>query len=245
VTQRQCHKRDNPRVITESSIERPAADVLAAALAGLPAATAAALRRIGQCRRWRGGAVVLRAGEVSPTGLLLLDGRLRLSAASPLGHAVLFRWVQPGEFIGLVSVLGHVPVPTDAVADGPVQALVFTRQDLIAHLRSDAEGALHFAALASRHAAHLAELLVQVHAGTLQERIVGVLSRMAGMQAPRESRPEVAREVRLRLSHRDIAQAVGASRQRVSVELRKLQAKGVLRLGYRQVLLAPPPAARV
>ncbi|MFT3821273.1 MAG: Crp/Fnr family transcriptional regulator [Rubrivivax sp.] len=225
-------------MITDRSIERPAADVLAAALAGLPAATAAALRHIGHGRRWRAGAVVLRAGEVSPAALLLLDGRLRLSAASPLGHAMLFRWVQPGEFIGLVSVLGHVPAPTDAVADGPVQALVFTRQDLLAHLRTDADGALHFAALASRHAAHLAELLVQVHAGTLQERIVGVLSRMAGLQPAREP----AREVRLRLSHRDIAQAVGASRQRVSVELSKLQAKGVLRLGYRQVLLTAPAA---
>ena len=37
----------------------------------------------------------------------------------------------------------------------------------------------------------------------------------------------------LRISQGDLAAAVGASRQRVNTELRKLQAEGKIRLGYR------------
>lgn len=211
---------------------RPAADVLANALSLMPAATAAALRRIGRCRRWPDGEVLLRAGDASPAVLLLLDGRLKLTAVTPLGHDVLFRWITPGELIGLTSVLGDVPLPISAVADGEVQVYVLERQQLLRHLHADAEAAMYFGRVASRHAAHLADLLVRLHAGSLQERIVGVLSRIAGHEAVRSGQP-----VKLRMTQLDVAHAVGASRQRVSIELRKLESKGVLRLGYRHVLM--------
>ena len=212
---------------------RPAADVLAAALARMPMATATVLQRIGRCRRWSSGEVLLRAGDASPAVLLLLDGRLKLTAVTPLGHEVLFRWITPGEFIGLTSVLGNVPLPTSAVADGEVQVYVLERQQLLGYLHADAEAAMYFGGVASRHGARLADLLVRLHAGSLQDRIVGVLSRIAGYEAARGGQ-----EVRLRMTQLDIANAVGASRQRVSVELRKLEGKGVLRLGYRHVLMA-------
>ncbi len=228
----QWHKRDNARVTTDLGLVRPAADVLAAALSLMPPATAAALRRIGRSRTWSNGEVLLRAGDPSPAVLLLLDGRLKLTAVTPLGHELLFRWITPGEFIGMTSVLGNVPLPTSAVADGEAQVYVLERQQLLHYLHSDAEAAMYFAGVASRHGAHLADLLVRLHAGSLQQRIVGVLSRMAGHEAGRGGP-----EMKLRMTQLDIANAVGASRQRVSIELRKLQAQGVLRLGYRHVLM--------
>jgi CRP-like cAMP-binding protein len=227
----QCHKRDNVRVTTDLDLVRPAADVLAAALSQMPSATASALRGVGHCRRWTNGEVLLRAGDDSPAVLLLLDGRLKLTAVTAAGDEVLFRWLAPGEMIGLTSVLGQVPLPTSAVADGEVQAFVLERQQLLRYLNSDAQAAMYFAGVASRHGAHLADLLVRLHGGSLCDRIVGVLSRIAGHEAVRNGGA-----VKLRMTHLDIANAVGASRQRVSVELRKLEQTGVLRLGYRHVV---------
>lgn len=221
-------------MITDVSLARPAADVLALALSKMPGATATAVQNIGRCRRWSNGAVLLRAGDHAPSVLLLLDGRLKLTALTPMGDKVLFRWLVPGELIGLTSVLGKVPLPTSAEADGEVQAFVLERQKLLAHLQSDAQAAIYFAGVVSRHGAHLADLLVRLHGGSLQDRIYRVLSRIAGDAAVRGGD-----EVKLQMTQLDIANAVGASRQRVSIELRGLAAKGLLKLGYRHVVINP------
>jgi CRP-like cAMP-binding protein len=219
-------------MISETDLSRPAADVLADALARVPTPTAAAMRRTGIFRRWSDGQVVLEAGTIAPGALLLLRGRLRLVATSDRGDEVLFRWFVPGEFVGLVSILGDQPLGTAAVADGDAEAALFERRALLAHLRDDAAGALYFAALVSRSASEIVELVVAQTTGSLRTRILIVLQRMA-----RHESDDTDAEVRLSLSHQDLAHAVGASRQRVSVELQELERSGHIRLGYRHLVL--------
>lgn len=220
-------------MITDATLLRPAADAWADALAQMPSATASALRRIGRLRSWRDGETVIKAGTMADAMLLIVAGRLRLVAMSEQGHEVLFRWFVPGEFVGLVSVLGRVPVPTEAVADGEVQAVMIEREALLAHLHGDADGALHFAGIAARFAAEIAQLFVAQNTGSLSARILSVLGRMAR----HETAGHGERGVNLALSHQDIANAVGASRQRVSIELRKLAESGQIQLGYRHLVL--------
>jgi CRP-like cAMP-binding protein len=92
---------------------------------------------------------------------------------------------------------------------------------------------LFFAGLISRLTAEIANLFVAHTAGTLQDRIHAVLVRLALHQGGDPSR----HDVRLNASHQDIAAAVGASRQRVSMELQKLASSGRIQLGYRHVVL--------
>jgi CRP-like cAMP-binding protein len=233
-----CHQRDNGRVITDTTLQRPAADAWADTLATMPSETASALRRMGRLRGWQDGETVIKAGAVADAMVLIVSGRARLVAMSEQGHEVLFRWFVPGEFVGLASVFGHVPVPTEAIAVGAVQGVVIEREALLAHLRADADGALHFAGIAARLAAEIVQLFAAQITGSLSARILSVLGRLARHEGVK---PE-AREVKLMLSHQDIANAVGASRQRVSVELRKLERSGSIRLGYRHLVLrtAPP-----
>lgn len=220
-------------MITDQTLQRPAADAWAQALAQMPPHTASALGRLGRLRRWHSGDTVIQAGTVADALLLVLSGRLRMVAVSKQGHEVLFRWFAPGEFIGLVSIIGHVPVPTEAVAVGEVQAVAIEREALLSHLRGDAEGALHFAAIAAHFAAEMVELFVAQTTGSLSERILNVLWRLARHEAAGNNDGDV----RLALSHQDIANAVGASRQRVSLELQKLVKRGDIQIGYRHLLL--------
>jgi CRP/FNR family cyclic AMP-dependent transcriptional regulator len=220
-------------VITESELQRPAADALAAALAQFPRDTAAALRRMGRLNHWNDGDVVLRAGTPAASALMIVQGRLRLATASAEGKEVLFRWFTPGEFVGLVSILGHMPVPVEAVAVGHCETIHFEAEELLRHLRTDAAGALSFAGLISRFTAEITNLFVTHTAGTLEERILAVLARLALHEGVSPSQ----QDVRLKASHQDIAAAVGASRQRVSLELQKLAASGRIRLGYRHLVL--------
>lgn len=220
-------------MIPETNLQRPAADTLAATLAQFPPATSAALRRMGVLRHWQDGDVVLRAGTVAASALMLVQGRLRFAATSQEGHEVLFRWFVPGEFVGLASILGHVPLPAEAIAAGQCEAIHFDADQLLEHLRGDAGGSLFLAGMISRFASEIANLVVTLTAGTLEERIWSVLARLASHEATKGT----TEGTKLMVSHQDLAFAVGASRQRVNIELHKLELSGRIRLGYRHLVI--------
>jgi CRP/FNR family cyclic AMP-dependent transcriptional regulator len=205
-------------------------------MARLPPTTAGAVRSLGQLRRFGDADVIFRAGVRASSVILLLNGRVRLAGIAPEGEEVLLRWFQPGEFVGLASFLGKLPFSAEAVASGEVEAVQIDGEALRRHLESDPQGALLFACIVSAFASELVELFVTFTAGRLERRILGVLQRLAAHELPSAN----GKEIRLPVSQRDIAHAVGASRQRVSVELRKLEEGGWIRLGYNHLLVLRP-----
>jgi CRP-like cAMP-binding protein len=206
--------------------------------AGLPAATVAALQRLAVPQHWQAGDVVMRGGERVPAVLLVVSGRLRLAAAAADGHEVLFRWFGPGEFVGLAALLDAQPFVMDAVAVEAGEALHFEAGQFMALLRTDAEAALAMARIVARHAHALADLVMALSAPTLTARVLVVVRRLAA-----HGGVPVSDGLRLDLSQQDIALAAGASRQRVSLELRRLEAQGALRLQYRHLVVLDPPRA--
>jgi CRP-like cAMP-binding protein len=70
---------------------------------------------------------------------------------------------------------------------------------------------------------------------TLEQRVWATLERLATFNSV-----QVADGVQLRVSQSDLAQAAMASRQRVNQQLRHFQDKGLIRLGYRNIVLLRP-----
>ena len=211
-----------------SRSERPAEVGLA--VFGPPAADA--LRRIGVRRRWPAGTTVIRAGAVVPAVILVLQGRLRFAAASAEGTEVLFRWFARGELLGLASALGNVPFSVDAVAAEDAETLHFERERFLGVLRADADAALAAARITSRYAWEMTHLVTALASQSLASRVLAVVRRLAehgGAGTPDG--------LMLHVSQDDIAKAVGASRQRVNLELHRLERMGHLRLGYRHVVV--------
>ena len=92
-------------------------------------------------------------------------------------------------------------------------------------LNSDAAVAPAVARMLSQHMAELFDHMVAQSQGPLQDRLRAVLARLSAANGERLGDGRL----RLHLTHADLAQAVGASRQRVSEALRRLQAAGALR----------------
>lgn len=125
-------------------------------------------------------------------------------------------------------MLGDAPVPVDLVAVGDVEVLIVPREPLLEFLARDAAASLAVARLLSLRINELFDIIFIRAEDTLGSRVWATLQRIAAENG-------VRREDRtlLRISQGDLAAAVGASRQRVNTELRKLQAEGKIRLGYR------------
>ncbi|MDZ7854679.1 Crp/Fnr family transcriptional regulator [Sphaerotilus sp.] len=222
--------RDNLRVSTERTIPSPSSGQRGHAFFdAMPAGCVALMRSAGRVRRYRDGTVVMQRGQAVPAVMVLLSGRIRVLINSTNGEVRLFRWLEAGEVVGVASALAQLPFQNDLEASGPCEALWIPTADFVAALYRDAAAGVAVARMLSVRVAELFDHIVAQSQGTLTDRLRAVLTNLGATNGERLSDGSL----RLRITQTDLANAVGASRQRVNEALRGLQASGEVRLGYR------------
>ena len=198
----------------------------------LTARSAKALHSVGVLRSWTEGQVVLSRGQSTSTALLLVKGRLRVSVTTPEGEEQLLRWMLPGEISGLSSVFAETTYPADLVAAGPTQVLHIERARLIDLISRDPALAVDLLRILGLRINQLFDTLADQGMHSLKQRVWATLERIAKFNSV-----AVPDGVMLRVSQSDLAQAASASRQRVNQQLRHFQEEGLIRLGYRNIVL--------
>ena len=191
-----------------------------------------ALMRIGVIRAWQTGQVVLSRGQSISTALLLIEGRLRVSVTTLEGEEQLLRWLLPGEISGLSSVFAESTYPADLVAAVPSQVLHIERAKLLDLIGQDATVAVDLLRILGLRINQLFDTLADQGMPTLEKRVWATLVRFAKFNSVK-----VPDGVQLRVNQSDLAQAAMASRQRVNQQLRHFQEQGLIRLGYRNIVL--------
>ncbi len=191
-----------------------------------------ALMRIGVVRAWQTGQVVLSRGQSISTALLLIEGRFRVSVTTLEGEEQLLRWLLPGEISGLSSVFAESTYPADLVAAVPSQVLHIERAKLLDLIGQDATVAVDLLRILGLRINQLFDTLADQGMPTLEKRVWATLERFA-----RFNSVKVPDGVQLRVNQSDLAQAAMASRQRVNQQLRRFQENGLIRLGYRNIVL--------
>lgn len=202
-------------------------------LQDLPPATAAALLAAGTRRHWRRGQTVVHQGEHSGALTVALQGRLAAVLGRSDGSDTLLRCLDAGELVGLPDVLAGQPAPVSIVAQGDAQTLHLDREAFIAVLLQQPDGAVGVATLLARRLGELFLYIERNSARPLADRVGFALRRLARSQGE----PDGSGGLRLHLTQADLAAAAGASRQRVHLALRQLQAEGRVALGYGTVTL--------
>jgi len=198
----------------------------------LTARSAKALHSVGVLREWTEGQVVLSRGQATSTALLLVKGRLRVSVTTQEGEEHLLRWMLPGEISGLSSVFAETTYPADLVAVGTTQVLHIERVRLFDLINRDPAVAVDLLRILGLRINHLLDTLADQSMHSLEQRVWATLERIAKYNSV-----TVPDGVMLRVSQSDLAQAASASRQRVNQQLRHFQEQGLIRLGYRNIVL--------
>lgn len=207
----------------------------------LPPLVAQAMRDCGNQRQWRRGQVVLMQGQALSAVVVCLQGRLDIRIGAPSGQDTLLRWLRQGEVIGLTTVLAGMPCPATIVAAGPATTLHVAQQAFLDILQRHPDGAIAVSVLLSHRLAELFRFVEMTWQRPLRDRVRYALARLAQQHGePAEpAEPADVGMLRLRITQAELAAAAGASRQRVHLELLQLQTEGVLRLGYRTILVWP------
>lgn len=186
----------------------------------------------GYRKKYRNGQVVLSRGQLAPSALLLMSGRLRVVTTTPDGEEHLVRWLEPGEITGLSSVISDSPFPADLIATGSTELLQVDRQTLIKLIQTDGATALAIVQVLSLRVIQLLDVIADHGLPNLEHKVLAALERMAIYHGS-----PVKNGIELRVNQSDIAQVVAASRQRVNIQLQRLQNRKLVSLAYRSITL--------
>ena len=162
------------------------------------------------------GFLVFVEGPPSRGVFILCSGRAKLSPSSIDGKTLIVRLSEPGEVLGLPATVTGKPYELTAEVIEPTQANFVSRQDFLSFLREYGDVAL-------RVAQQLGETY---HAAIAEMRTIG-LSHSAGEKLARflvdwcashhnGEGGEGQIRVKLTLTHEEIAQSIGTSRETVT-----------------------------
>ncbi len=171
------------------------------------------------------GAVLFGEGQPSRGIFILHSGRVKLFTSSADGKTFILRFADPGEILGLAGTLSSQPYEAWAEATQPTQTSFVEREHVVALMRRNGE-------LAVQVAKQLSESYCSVIAGV---RAMG-LSRSASQKLAiflldwcESNRPFHDQAVaRFTLTHEEIAQVIGISRETVTRLLSGFKKKGMI-----------------
>jgi len=176
-----------------------------------------------------GGAVLFVEGQMPRGGLILCSGRVKLSTTSRDGKVLILKMAVPGEALGLSAVISGTPYELTAETAGPCQVNFIDRNALMRLLDKYGELGLHSAQALSRE---FQSAYRDIHELVLARSSAGKLARLLLSWSAGREREGGASEVRIRssLTHEEIAQMIGSSRETVTRLLSDLKKKELIRL---------------
>lgn len=159
------------------------------------------------------GATLFVEGQ-KPRGVFILcSGRVKLSTSSADGKTLILRVPEKGEILGLAATVSGQPYQASAEVLEPAQANFIARNDFLEFLKSYGEAALRVAQQLSENY-HLA--INEMRTIGLSHSAAEKFARFLIEQATEGHKTEGEVRLTLTLTHEEIAQMIGSSRETVT-----------------------------
>ena len=196
-----------------------------------------AMMRTTQRRR---GEWVFVLGDRADNIYFLQEGKLKITALSEDGHEVLHEMIGPGELFGDTSPLLGIPRTTSAQAVEDSVLREISRKDFESLLTAYPEVSLHLLKSVGRRLKKAEAQLLKLVANDVSTRVREALIDLL----PTEPRIQPNHPVKIGITQQDLANLIGASRQKTWQALKELESLGVLKLNYRSILVTTPQRLR-
>ncbi len=176
-------------------------------------------------RRLPDGAPLAARGSPAEEWIGVAKGAVRVSTVSMAGKLVTLTYVEPGTWFGDIALFDGLPRTHDADTHGATTLLAVRKPDFLALLARHVELYDALLRLNCRRLRLMFNHYEELNTRPLRSRLARQLLLLARSYGV--SQGEAIR-IGLQLAQEDLAQLLGASRQRVNQELKRLERDGVL-----------------
>jgi CRP-like cAMP-binding protein len=189
---------------------------------------------------------LFRAGDRSNDVYIVAGGCIRLFQVSSTGKETILWFSFPGEIFGMAELWRGSDRQIYAVANEASQVYSIRRSDFTSFLGTHPEAAMKAIGILSARVRTLGHMLVGLASDNVETRIVRLLMRFAAVSSGTHcgSANEGELCVNVRLTHQDIANLIGASRQTVTTTLANLRKRGALRMVNHHIHIVQPEELR-
>jgi CRP/FNR family transcriptional regulator, cyclic AMP receptor protein len=178
------------------------------------------------------GATLFVEGETCRGIYVVCRGRVKLSATSKEGQTLILKVAQPGEVLGLSATVAGIPHGTTAETGQPCQLNFVRRDDFLKFLTEHSDACMHAAIQLSRECQQAYQQLRSFAVSSASERIARLMldwsHEDSGMASPHR--------IKVALTHDEIGQIIGMSRETVTRTLAALRKQSIAKL-HRSTLL--------
>ena len=188
--------------------------------------------RLGRRRVFRAGAPLLLEGDIGMSVLVLLSGRVKISATSDHGPGVLLAVRGPGDVIGELAAIDGAAHSATGVALEPVEAQVIPAAEFRSFLANEPGAALALLRVVTARIRDTDRIRLAYGAQDTLGRVAARLSELA------ETAGEVdgaGIRITVPLTQAELAQWVGGSRESVARALASLRRRGLIATARRQI----------
>ena len=177
------------------------------------------LARRGELRHYRKGTLLIQEGDSGDTLFIIVAGRLRAFGSGDKDREITYGSYGPGEYIGEMSLDGGLRSASVIALEASACAVV-TRHTLRLHIAEQPEFAFDLLAKVIRRARAATLSAKQLALNDVYGRLVLLLNALAVPQ------PDGMRRIGERLTHQEIANRLGCSREMVSRLMKDLEGGG-------------------
>jgi CRP/FNR family transcriptional regulator, cyclic AMP receptor protein len=175
------------------------------------------------------GALLFVEGQTPRGTFVLCCGKVKLSTTSREGKVLILRIAEAGEALGLSAVISGEPFELTAETTGPCQVNFIERDALLERIEKNGELGLRSSQSLSRE---FQSAYRDIHDLVLARSSAGKLAKLLLSWSERREKPAINGEIRIHptLTHEEMAQMIGASRETVTRLIGELKKREFIRL---------------
>ncbi|MBX9834800.1 MAG: Crp/Fnr family transcriptional regulator [Burkholderiaceae bacterium] len=186
--------------------------------------------RCAYVRRFKDGALIAARGDPPEEWVACAKGAVRVSSTSLSGKLITLTYVEPGIWFGDVSIFDGDRRTHDAYAHGDTTTLCVAKADFkkILHLHTEMSEAM--LRLNARRIRQLYGLVEDLNTLPLRARLAKQLLHLVRSYGVSSLSDSNEIRIGLQLAQEELAQLLGASRQRVNQELKAMEREEAIRI---------------
>lgn len=184
----------------------------------------------GSVRKFTRHTVVMNEGDVSDYMYIIRSGEVMVFVTNESGKDAVLNIQKEGEYFGELAMIDHQPRSASVKTVGSAELVFVSRTDFNAALMERPELAVKFLSAVTQRVRYLTEVVKNLSLNDVWGRIVNTINMLAVEEDGR-------RVVTVRLTHQDLANMVGASREMVSRILRDLQFEGYIDNDHKNLII--------
>lgn len=209
---------------------RPQIDLLAS----LPETDRAELLQIGQTHPFRKSEFIFRAGDATHHVYLLLRGRVKIYQPSSVGKEVILWFCFGGELFGLAEAARGGERVVSAQACDDAEVLSIRQEQFTSFLAQHPHSALMIVQVLSCRLRVLGDVVINLISDDVHTRVLKMLLQLGARCGIPHAQ---GLRLNITLTHQEIADMIGTTRQTVTTILGQLEREGMIRIEHHVIYI--------